>query len=389
LQVAIIGGGAGGLAAANFLTRRGMRVSVFEQASKLGEVGAGVMIAPNGLRMLDRIGLGDGIREYGARIASGSSYHRKDGQFIAPALTTDSSGDLSLHGMHRVDLLNILAAGLPAGVIHTGHKAVNVDQDAESARVHFANRAIVEADAIIGADGIHSVLRRQFVDTSPPVHSGSLAYRGLLDANLLPNWPRDRSQIWMGNAKHFIVFPVRRGELLNYVGFVPTDDALEESWSAAGDPEKLRASFAGWEPCIEELLSKVESCFWWGLYDREPLSRWGSGRVTLLGDAAHPMLPHMGQGVNQAIDDAAALAVHLGSATQDSVPQALEAYATQRRARTRAVQSGSRQTGKQYDSHYADLSQRDAEVTNSRDFRLRLYDYDAEAEAQKALAHVN
>lgn len=386
IRVAVIGGGAGGLAAANFLIRRGIEVLLFEQASQLGEVGAGVQIAPNGLRMLDRIGLGDGIRSAGARIEPGSSYLRRDGQPIAPIQTTDSSGELSIHGMHRADLISILAEALPPGVVRTGFRAVGVEQDDDTARVRFDNGEVVEADVVIGADGIHSVLRHQLVETTPPVHSGSLAYRGLLEADAIPGWPRDRSQLWMGDGKHFLVFPVRRGELVNYVGFVPTDETVKESWSATGDPDRLRAAFAGWDPRVERLLAEVRSCFWWGLYDREPLPHWGGGRVSLLGDAAHAMLPHLGQGVNQAIEDAAALATILGAAPRDSVSWGLEAYAALRRERTRHVQEGSRRNGMRYDSRYEDLAERDAEIAASRDFRLWLFDYDAEAEAEAVLS---
>jgi salicylate hydroxylase len=194
----------------------------------------------------------------------------------------------------------------------------------------------------------------------------------------------------MGDGKHFMVFPVRRGELLNYVGFVPTNNETVESWSAIGDRDELAASFAGWDPRVTELLDKVESCFWWGLYDRKPLRKWINGHLALLGDAAHPMLPHLGQGANQAIEDGTALAVLLQKCNGD-VNEALQKYEALRRPRTSFIQAEARKNGLRYDSKYEDLAQRDREIANSAEFRKSLYDYDIEKEAalvQKLIAAV-
>ena len=178
-----------------------------------------------------------------------------------------------------------------------------------------------------------------------------------------------------------LVFPVRSGRLLNYVGFVPTGEETVESWSAVGDRDELAASFAGWDPQVETLLAKIESCFWWGLYDRRPLARWTRGRLALLGDAAHPMLPHVGQGANQAVEDGVALAVLLEGESPARVPEVLMAYERFRRVRTDVVQKEARQNGLRYDSRYQRLEQRDREVRNAPTFRKWLYDYDVEAEA--------
>ena len=183
-------------------------------------------------------------------------------------------------------------------------------------RVTFANGAIAEGDVAIGADGIHSVLRPFVVPPSKPVFHGSVAYRGLVPHARVPHWPTDAWQMWLGPSKHFLAFPVRAGELVNYVGFVPADEEMKESWSAKGDPDALRAEFAGWDPRIEELLAQVDTTFKWALYDRDPSPAWTDGRLTLLGDAAHPMLPHLGQGANQSIEDGMALAIILAQANQ-------------------------------------------------------------------------
>jgi salicylate hydroxylase len=190
--------------------------------------------------------------------------------------------------------------------------------------------------------------------------------------------------MWLGKGKHFLAFPVRAGALINYVGFVPADQEMKESWSAPGDPDVLRAEFAGWDARIEGLLRQVEKTFRWALYDREPLPSWTRGRLTLLGDAAHPMLPHLGQGANQGIEDGMALATILARADSKTAPAALVAYERLRRERVAQVQRGARENGMRYDSAYSDLGVRDAEITAHAAFRKRLYDHDVVPEAQAA-----
>jgi salicylate hydroxylase len=384
LDVVVVGGGIGGLFAASALIAHGLNVSVYEQAPALGEVGAGVFLTPNSVRQLQRLGFGPAVEKSGARVGPGSHYFRHDGTPIAPVQVTDSSGWNATFGMHRADLVEILAQALPAGVVRTGHRATGFEQIGDVARVSFANGAVAEADIVIAADGIHSELRHFVAPPSRPVFHGSVAYRGVLPHALIPHWPTDRWLMWLGKGKHFLTFPVRSGELINYVGFVPADAEMKESWSAPGDPDVLRAEFRGWDPRIEALLSQVQKTFRWALYDREPLPTWTRGRLTLLGDAAHPMLPHLGQGANQSIEDGMALATILARAELGSVPAALLAYQRLRRERVAAVQRGARENGMRYDSSYADLGVRDAEITAHAAFRKRLYDHDVVPEAQAA-----
>ncbi|MFC5747594.1 FAD-dependent monooxygenase [Actinomadura rugatobispora] len=381
LRVAIVGGGIGGLAAANALVRRGIEVTVFEQAPALGEVGAGVLITPNSVRQLARMGLGEAVAELGGRVGAGSRYCRTDGSTVGPIRTADSEGAHGVYGMHRADLLGALAGALPAGVVRTGHRCVGFEQDAGSARLAFADGARAEADVVVAADGIHSALQRYVAEPAEPVYSGHVAYRGLIASDALPSWPRDAHLVWMGEGKHFMVYPVRGGGLLNYVGFLPSADAAEETWSGVGDPDALRAAFTGWDPLVGELLSRVETTYWWGLYDREPLPKWTNGRLTLLGDAAHPMLPHLGQGANQSIEDGVALAVMLDGGSPEDAPRALRSYEEFRRPRTAKVQEGARANGRRYDSQYEDLRERDAEIAASGELRAWLYDHDVELRA--------
>ena len=235
-HVIIVGGGIGGLFAANALIANGVGVSVYEQAPVLGEIGAGVFLTPNSVRHLQRLGLEGEVRKFGARVGFESRYFRHDGAPIAPVQVTDSAGWNATFGMHRADLVAMLANGLPAGTVQTGHRCVGFEQDGDMARVSFANGASVEADAVIAADGIHSELRPYVFPPSQAVFSGSVAYRGLVPLERIPRWPTDRWQMWLGQGKHFLAFPVRAGELVNYVGFVPADEEMKESWSAPATP---------------------------------------------------------------------------------------------------------------------------------------------------------
>jgi len=388
-HVAIVGGGIGGLFAANALIAQGIGVSVYEQAPQIGEIGAGVFLTPNSVRQLQRLGLEPAVRKWGALVGRESRYFRHDGAPIAPVQVTDSSGWNATFGMHRADLVDILADALPKGIVHTGHRCTGFEQDPSMARVSFANGATVEADMVIAADGIHSELRRYVFPPSTPVPAGSVAYRGLVPHERVPDWPTDRWQMWLGKGKHFLAFPVRAGKLINYVGFVPSDEAMKESWSAPGDPDVLRQEFAGWDARIHQLLDKVQVTFRWALYDREPLPVWTRQRLSLLGDAAHPMLPHLGQGANQSIEDGMALATILVRADRKTAPMALHAYERLRRERVAQVQRGARENGMRYDSAYSDLGVRDAEITAHAEFRKRLYDYDVVPEATAAVLACN
>jgi salicylate hydroxylase len=371
LRAVVVGGGLGGLAAAVALTQAGIDVQVHEQAQALTEVGAGVSLAPNGLRMLERLGVSESVERVGVRymsnqllLSDGQAVRHEPGQFSQPGTNV---------GIHRADLLAVLAAQLPAGTVRTGHQCTGLSQDADAATVSFADGTTATGDVVIGADGIHSTLQGFVVAPAKPVFSGVVAHRGLVPR--IDTYRGDAIQMWMGESKHFLVFPVRAGQLLNYVGFVPSDTSVRESWSASGDPAALAAHFAGWDPVIGQIIAAISgpggSGFQWGMYDRAPLARWSSGRLTLLGDAAHPMLPHLGQGVNQALEDAVALATLLRAcAGSRDVPRALAAYESLRRDRTARVQLGSRRQGAGYDSSGSQLVD-----------RRWIYEYDAWAEA--------
>jgi salicylate hydroxylase len=292
---------------------------------------------------------------------------------------------IEFFGLHRADLLAMFVDRLPAGVVHTAHRCIGFEQSDGEAAVTFANGARAAADVVIAADGIHSTLQRFVVAPSAPLFSGSVACRGVVPAASV-SWSSGAMRNWLGAGKHFLVFPVRAGELINYVGFVKTDEQMKESWSAPGDPADLAREFAGWDPMVEAIIAQVKTTFRWGLYDREPLATWTSGRLTLLGDAAHPMLPHTGQGANQAIEDAVALATLLSRADRASAPRALLIYEQLRRERTAGVQRSSRVNGARYDASSGDLAARDRQLAAQPQERAWIWNYDAEAEASAAAA---
>jgi salicylate hydroxylase len=384
LRVAIVGGGIGGTAAAYALRQRGIDVRVYEQAPALAEVGAGVALQPNGLRMLRQLELGGELMRWGARWLD-PQFRRADGSYIASMWPAELGNDIEFYGLHRADLLAMFVARLPGGIVATDHKCVAFEQDEQAAIITFANGRRETADVVIAADGIHSKLQQFVVPPSAPLPSGSVAYRGLVSAASVA-WPQGAMRNWLGAGKHFLVYPVRAGELINYVGFVPTDEQMRESWSAAGDPAALAREFVGWDPMVEAITARATTTFRWGLYDREPLPSWTCGRLTLLGDAAHPMLPHVGQGANQAIEDAVALAAILARADETSAPRALRIYEALRRERTARVQKSARVNGARYDAASSDLGVRDRQLAAQPQERAWIWDYDAGLEACIAAA---
>lgn len=388
LRIAVVGGGIGGLFVTHALRASGFDVAVYEQAPALGEIGAGVYLTPNGVRQLERLGFGAAVEKYGARAGHASRYFREDGSEIAPVQVTDSAGWNACFGMHRADFVRFLSETLPPDVVHTGHRCNGFEQTERSTRLHFENGRSVEQDLVIACDGIHSALQKYAAPPSPPVFSNSVAYRGTVPADSVPGWRLDAWQMWLGKGRHFLAFPVRAASLINFVGFVPADAEMRESWSADGDPDQLRREFAGWDPMVQRLLERVDHTFRSALYDREPLKTWTNGRLTLLGDAAHPMLPHLGQGANQSLEDGIALATILSERKDGDITAALHAYEELRRERVAEVQRGARQNGLRYDSMLGDIARRDAEIAAHAKFRRTLYDHDVVVAAKAAASQL-
>lgn len=392
-RIAVIGGGMGGLTAAIALKKiAGVEVTVFEQAGQLGEVGAGVTVAPNAARVLERLGVLDQIRRVGAVPDGHGVYLNAMGDVVTDAAWEDTAKRYQNIGMFRPDLINALSHEVDPKTVRLGHRLTAVETVGSGVHLEFENGVADVFDAVIGADGIHSVVRGAVGQHREPVYSGYIAYRGVIDASRLPeDWPMI-SQVWMGNSRHFMCYPLQQRKLFNFIAGIPSERPLNGPWSGTAEVSELAAEFAGdgWDPRLQHFITLIDKTFWWGLFDHEPLTNWSRGPITLLGDAAHTMLPHQGQGVNQAIEDSMALATFLAAADDVSdISEAFRRYTAVRMQRTAILQYGCRRSGAMFDAQYefADLEKRDADIRVGRDFRRGVvFDYDAQKVAEQALA---
>jgi salicylate hydroxylase len=409
LRVAVIGSGVGGTAVAVALHQRGVEVDVYEKAPLIEPFGAGLAMHPNGARMLRRLGLGEQLERNGARWTD-ALIHHADGAPIAPwwpgadgvggAQQADSlpiaavadrvaaaPSDIESFTLHRADLHAMLLGALPASRVHTGCRAVAAGQDARRAWVDFASGDRAVADIVLGADGLHSVLQREVAGDAALHHAGSIAWYGSVDAADVP-WRVSGLRSWLGPGSHFLAFPMSAHRLVGFIGFVPARLRHLARHSGRDDPGPLKAAFAGWDPRIGQILLSVDSCYWTALADRDPLPRWSRGRLGLLGDAAHPMLPHVGQGAAQALEDAVTLGVLLDGVDADTAPSALERLHALRHERTARVQRMARSNGALYESAAhspADLAERDRRLSHQALDRAWIWDHDAGLAAQVAM----
>ncbi|WP_326770533.1 FAD-dependent monooxygenase (plasmid) [Streptomyces sp. NBC_01591] len=351
MRIAIVGAGLGGLTAAAALHHRGLDVQVYERGEELREQGVGMHLGPNGTRLLQRLGLGPELERCAVRpealevraFHNGATVARQEmgeawqERFRAPYYT-----------VHRGDLHRMLSSCVPAERLHTGKELVRYEETVYGVVLHFADGTDAHADVLIGADGVHSAVRRAVAGADAPVYSGNSALRGVVDAVDLPDLDPALMYMYAGPTARVLLYPVTGGRQFTYVVVTPAAEGAAESWTSAGDRTDLDAVLAGWDPAVRALADAAGEVRRWALYDREPLERWSTSRTTLLGDAAHPMLPHHGQGANQAVEDAVALAVCLEEAAPgaDGIAAALRRYEEARRPHTTRVQLGSR-TGQQ------------------------------------------
>ena len=346
-RILIAGGGIGGMAAALALLRRGFEVAVHEQAEELKELGAGVQIAANGTRLLIELGLRDALQPLVCEAAG------KEVRLWNPGETWKlfDLGEDSIRRfgapywmVHRGDLHRVLVDAVKAcdpGAITLGHRISGFSQDETGVTLTFANGDTDRGDVLLGADGVHSVLRSQMFESPEAKFTGLMAWRGMARMEDLPEvLRRPVGTNWVGPGGHVITYPIRSGTLLNFVGLVENVEWTSESWNEAGTIAECAADFRGWHPLVHDVIHAVDIPFRWALVQREPLMTWSVGRATLLGDACHPTLPFLAQGAIMALEDAVVVARCL-EAMPDRPAAALKAYEDLRVERTAAIVRGS------------------------------------------------
>ncbi len=343
--VVIIGAGVGGLTLALLLRQRGIHAEVLEQSAELAEVGAAVALAANATRVLQHLGLGDEL----ARVSTEPTalIHRdgRDGRLLAvspgPQWYRDTFG-APFGGLHRAALQRLLAEAFGPEHMHLDCHAESLEEAEGGMWVRCTSGAAFEAAVVVGADGVHSLVRDWVTGGDEPVYSGTSGFRGLVPIERLPRLPDPGAlQFWMGPGAHLLHYPIDGGRLINFLAVIDTPERWTgPAWLEQAEPGAHLAAFAGWHSAVTEMISAVPQSPRWGLFTRRPLARWSRGPAVLLGDAAHAMLPHQGQGANQTIEDAAVLAAELDGA--GGIPAALGRYAARRRVRTRQVQLMSR-----------------------------------------------
>jgi 6-hydroxynicotinate 3-monooxygenase len=347
LRVAIIGAGIGGLTAAACLRRVGVDVRIFEQARGFTRLGAGIQQAPNSLRVLRALGLEPTLRALAFQPDVNNSRDYDSGaptnsQTLGAAVEQRYGAPYLL--MHRGDLHAAIAGVVPSDIIHLDHKLEGLSQRGSTVTMTFTNGATAEADAVIGADGVHSVVREILLGAEKPTYTGRVAYRTVFPTALLNGLEVETCCKWWGPDRHIVSYFVnpRRDELY-FVTSTPEPDYGIESWSSKGDLTVLREAYKDFHPQVRAILDACPDVHKWALVVREPLPRWGEGNIVLLGDACHPMTPYMAQGASTSIEDGAVLSRCLDGVDPDGVAAAFRRFEATRKPRTSEIQQTSAQ----------------------------------------------
>jgi salicylate hydroxylase len=390
-RIAVVGGGIGGLAAAGFLRAYGLQARVFEQAAELTEVGAGVVAAPNAVRLLRSLGGFEAFERTAVPLTAAWQFQRwEDGTVLSSESLVPACEELygeKTYSAHRADLLAAVRAGVPDEWVTLGARAVDVTPVGDHYRIDLADGTAHEADVVVAADGVHSIVRERFASPQEPEPSGIVAYRSIVPAASAPAGALDPVHtLWLGPGHHFVHYPVSAGRQVNVVAFGPAGSTTDDSWSAETSVAQFRAEFEGWDPRVMALIDASDRVGRWDLLDRPPLSRWSFDGVTLLGDAAHPQFPFYAQGAAQAIEDAATLAVTLSTTPEDPAG-ALRRYEALRLERTARIQEVSH--GRVHVNHLPDggaQRERDARLAVGDPLKQNggIYRHDAEQTVRRA-----
>ena len=376
MRVLIAGAGIGGLTAAAALRRAGIDAHCYEQARVLREVGAGLALGPNAVRVLHRLGLADALRTVGVASLSWDFRDWQSGAILGRVPLGDVAPvrwGAPFYNVHRADLHDALRATLGDEHITLGARCESVEQHGAEVTIRFDDGRHATGDVLIGADGVHSVVREYVAGQAQPTSWEQIAWRGLAPGAVgRESGLEMRQHVLVGPRTRFVTYYVSSGRLVNWIGYTPNNGWHEESWSARGDRGEALSHFADWHPQVRALIGGTEDVFKWALFDRPPLQSWTRGRVTLVGDAAHPMLPFMGQGAAQSIEDAYVLSRCLAS-RQEAPERAIEDYADRRRQRSAALQAASREAaGNQRVSGPAEEAARNARLGERAD---SMYDW--------------
>ena len=345
VRVGVVGGGLGGLASAIALTRAGFAVDVFERAPRLGEVGAGINISPQATKALIGVGTGDRIARVGIPVSGHIQRSMYTGQQLAETIFAEPGAAAGSFGapyyvFHRADLLDALAEELGRSQLHLGHTCTGVAEGDNTVALEFDNGVTRDFDVVIGADGIRSKVREHLYGTDDDaVYTGQMVWRALVDSRHLPDSVLGSHGFygWIGDGCHLMTYYIRGTDVINITAQVDSESWVDEGWSIMGDPDEMRRQFSGATPELQALLDEVTECSKWGLFGRSPSTDWGRGRIQLIGDAAHPMLPNAGQGAAQAFEDAYVLGRWLDHRRDDPVA-ALAEFRNVRIPRTHAIQ---------------------------------------------------
>ena len=353
-KILIAGAGLGGLVAGLALLDRGFDVDIHEQAPSLGEVGAGLTLSRGAQNVFRALGVMDAIVPFACPSTNFPFLHYRTGRVLTGALDhgdgspDDGTADVGRQ-MHRADLHAVLSAAFTArasGHLYLGHSLVDIEETATAVRARFANGATAEADGLVGADGVRSAARGLLWGKEAPRYTGQLAYRFLVDRDRArPFMGLGRGAVFLGPGRTFNRYTLRSGAVVNCVGIVAHESWADDGWSTPATIDELAADFAGWHEDVTGLMGQAGALIKWGLFDRAPLPVWRRGRATLLGDAAHAMLPFLGMGAALAIEDGMILARAMESET--SVQAGFNRYECTRRPRTALVHAKSVEQGRQ------------------------------------------